>query len=253
MIWQSVPGSAEPWRQLAPVGFPSEVTLHTLVEQSPNLLPLSGEPTIIVLGSEVILPTGSADILAVEPDGRLVVIEVKLANNAEARRAVVAQVLAYAAVEPEKKELSLQSREPAARPSPVSTFAGSEEFERRIPDAPPGNADFLKRFVAFARSLEARGTARVQCRVGGSNVSLVPIVVGYDSGLCAAYLSSLPTVHRTVFERRAPAAWSRIGPLMPPSRTQQQFSLPVDQWTDEFFAMLLEAYDEASGDKRRGG
>jgi hypothetical protein len=35
--------------------------------------------------------------VAVEPNGRLVVIEVKLANNAEARRAVVAQVLTYAA------------------------------------------------------------------------------------------------------------------------------------------------------------
>lgn len=36
-------------------------------------------------------------MIAVEPNGRLVVIEVKLANNAEARRAVVAQVLTYAA------------------------------------------------------------------------------------------------------------------------------------------------------------
>jgi hypothetical protein len=43
------------------------------------------------------LASGSADLLAVEPNGRLVVIEVKLANNAEARRAVVAQVLTYAA------------------------------------------------------------------------------------------------------------------------------------------------------------
>jgi hypothetical protein len=36
-------------------------------------------------------------LVAVEPNGRLVVIEVKLANNAEARRAAVAQVLTYAA------------------------------------------------------------------------------------------------------------------------------------------------------------
>jgi hypothetical protein len=36
-------------------------------------------------------------LLAVEPSGRLVVIEIKLARNAEARRAVVAQVLTYAA------------------------------------------------------------------------------------------------------------------------------------------------------------
>ena len=40
---------------------------------------------------------GHADLLGVEPQGRLVLIEVKLARNAEARRAVVAQILAHAA------------------------------------------------------------------------------------------------------------------------------------------------------------
>ena len=39
----------------------------------------------------------NADLVAIEPSGRLVLIEVKLAANAEARRAVVAQILAYAA------------------------------------------------------------------------------------------------------------------------------------------------------------
>jgi hypothetical protein len=50
-----------------------------------------------MLGREVPLGSGYADLLAVETSGRLVLIEVKLAKNAEARRAVVAQVLAYAA------------------------------------------------------------------------------------------------------------------------------------------------------------
>ncbi len=49
-----------------------------------------------MLGREVRLGTGSADLLAVESTGRLVIIEVKLAGNAESRRAVVAQVLSYA-------------------------------------------------------------------------------------------------------------------------------------------------------------
>jgi len=40
---------------------------------------------------------GYADLLAIEPTGRLVIVEVKLARNAEARRAVIAQVLTYAA------------------------------------------------------------------------------------------------------------------------------------------------------------
>lgn len=68
-----------------------------LVEETPQLLPLSGAPRLIVLGREVRLGSGYADLLGVEPSGRIVIIEIKLAGNAEARRAVVAQVLAYAA------------------------------------------------------------------------------------------------------------------------------------------------------------
>jgi hypothetical protein len=52
---------------------------------------------MVVVGREVSLGGGYADLVAVEPSGRLVVIEVKLARNAEARRAVVAQGLMYAA------------------------------------------------------------------------------------------------------------------------------------------------------------
>ena len=85
------------WRRLSPSGFPSEEKLHDLVEDSPELLPLSGNPSMVVLGREVRLGPGSADLLAVEPDGRLVVIEIKLRKNAEVRRAVVAQILTYAA------------------------------------------------------------------------------------------------------------------------------------------------------------
>ncbi len=43
------------------------------------------------------LGPGYADLIAVEADGRLAIIEIKLRRNAEARRAVVAQVLTYAA------------------------------------------------------------------------------------------------------------------------------------------------------------
>jgi len=85
------------WSLLKPAGFPDEAALHRLVEEAPHLLPLSGSPTVVVLGREVGLGSGFVDLLAVEPDGRMVVIEVKLARNAEARRAVVSQVLAYAA------------------------------------------------------------------------------------------------------------------------------------------------------------
>jgi hypothetical protein len=85
------------WLLLSPSGFLGEAELHDLVEKDPQLLPLSGGPQLVVLGREVALSTGYADLIAIEPGGRVVIIEVKLASNAEARRAVVAQALAYAA------------------------------------------------------------------------------------------------------------------------------------------------------------
>ncbi len=85
------------WHALAPAGFPDEAALHGLVEDAPQLLPLSGSPRLVVVGREVPLGGGYADLIAIEPSGRLAVIEVKLSKNAEARRAVVAQVLTYAA------------------------------------------------------------------------------------------------------------------------------------------------------------
>jgi hypothetical protein len=51
----------------------------------------------VVLGKDVGLGNGYADLVAIEPSSRLVVVEIKLSRNAEARRAVVAQVLTYAA------------------------------------------------------------------------------------------------------------------------------------------------------------
>lgn len=61
------------------------------------MLPLAGSPNLVIVGREVQLGSGYADLVAIEPSGRLVIIEVKLAKNAEARRAIVTQTLAYAA------------------------------------------------------------------------------------------------------------------------------------------------------------
>lgn len=60
------------------------------------MLPLAGAPDLTVLGREVRLGSGYADLIAVESSGRVVIIEVKLDRNSEARRAVVGQVLSYA-------------------------------------------------------------------------------------------------------------------------------------------------------------
>ena len=92
-IWGRQAGE---WRLLDPTGFPDEGSLHDRVEEAPQLLPLAGSPRLTMLGREVRLGSGWADLVAVERSGRLVVIEVKLARSDEARRAVVAQILAYA-------------------------------------------------------------------------------------------------------------------------------------------------------------
>src|SRR5260370_4806129 len=93
-IWQN-DGSG--WHLLSPTGFTNEEKLHTLVEKAHQLLARAGSPRLIVLGREVQLGNGYADLVAIEPTGRIAIVEIKLARNAEARRAVIAQVLAYAA------------------------------------------------------------------------------------------------------------------------------------------------------------
>lgn len=87
----------EGWKLSRPEGFPDEAALHGLIEETPEMLPLSGAPALLILGREVSLGSGYADLVGVETSGRPVIIEVKLAQNNEARRAVVAQILAYAA------------------------------------------------------------------------------------------------------------------------------------------------------------
>src|SRR5919198_3836666 len=97
-IWSN---DGDRWALLAPSGFPDEAALeaalHTLIEQSPQLLPLAGSPRLTILGREVRLGSGSADLIAVEPNGRLAVIEVKVANKPEGPRALAAPVPTLAA------------------------------------------------------------------------------------------------------------------------------------------------------------
>ena len=93
-IWTN---TGDVWELGSPQAFQDEATLHKLIENNPQLLPLAGSPRLTVLGSEIQLGSGYADILAVEPSGRPAIVEVKLSTNPEARRAIVSQILAYAA------------------------------------------------------------------------------------------------------------------------------------------------------------
>ena len=89
--------SSEGWRSEAPLSFADESELHRLIAGNPQFLPLAGSPRLAVLGCEVHLGSGYADILAVEFSGRPVIVEVKLAKNPQSRREIVAQAIAYAA------------------------------------------------------------------------------------------------------------------------------------------------------------
>ena len=93
-IWTN---TGQGWELGSPQPFRDEATLHSLIEENPQFLPLAGAPRLATLASEVQLGTGYADILAFEPSGRPAVVEVKLASNPQARREIVSQVLAYAA------------------------------------------------------------------------------------------------------------------------------------------------------------
>ena len=93
-IWTQ---EGDDWSLTKSKGFPDEATLHDLIEMNPEMLPLSGAPALLILGREVLLGSGYADLVGVEATGRPVIIEVKLSQSSEARRAVVAQILAYAA------------------------------------------------------------------------------------------------------------------------------------------------------------
>ena len=59
-IWSN---DGERWALLTPSGFPDEASLHSLIEQSPQLLPLAGSPRLTIVGREVRLGSGSADLI----------------------------------------------------------------------------------------------------------------------------------------------------------------------------------------------
>lgn len=84
------------WTEAEKSGFPKEEEIEEIIFSSPSILPLGGV-LITPLRRQFPLAKGRPDIMAVEATGRPVIIEVKLATNPESRRAILGQVLAYAA------------------------------------------------------------------------------------------------------------------------------------------------------------
>lgn len=140
-----------------------------------------------MLGRDVRLGAGVADLLAVESSGRLVIIEVKLAGNAEPRRAVVAQVLSYAGylqgLDPGQLESEILARQPGAA---MSVLAAVEADDQQHAVDPPAFRDGL------ARSL-AEGSFRLVIVLDSAPDELVQ-VVGYLQSVTEKIIIDLVTV-----------------------------------------------------------
>lgn len=82
------------WRQPQVASYTDEGALQQLLLESPDLIPGVDSAAVV---DELYLGVGSVDLVAVEPSGSISVVECKLAANSEARRAVIGQILSYAA------------------------------------------------------------------------------------------------------------------------------------------------------------
>jgi hypothetical protein len=177
------------WRPLLPSGFANEEALHDLVEEAPHLLPLSGDPSLVVLGREVALGSGYADLVAVEPDGRLSVIEIKLRRNAEARRAVVAQVLMYAAY---LKDADLHTLEREVLASHIARrpFATLADAAREVDQTGAFDED---EFETAVNDCLSAGAFRLVLVLDEAPPELVQLV-GYLESISAGVILDLITV-----------------------------------------------------------
>jgi hypothetical protein len=213
-IWSE---SDSGWELLAPTGFPDEKTLQDLVERAPGMLPLGGAPTVVVLGREVRLGSGYVDVLAIEPSGRPVLIEVKLRNNAESRRAVVSQVLAYAA--------AVHGTTAAEFEQNLSKHLNGRQLHDVVRDAAQAEAPEAAEFYATLDSTLQDGDVRVVLVLDHAPQDLIKLV-GYLEAVTHGLSIDLITVTSyqvadrmvVVPQRQEPDRPARLEPTTPTSR-----------------------------------
>ena len=164
------------WVVTSPQEYGDEEELQKLIELNPQLLTLSGSPSLTMLGREVNVANCSIDILAVESTGRPVIIEAKLLSNSEARRRVVAQVLEYGAV---LRGLDLPTLEQRVR---LSTLSG--QGHDSIYDAVVSNHPTLpteeESFYSTLQGHLARGDFRLVLVLDDAPIELQRIVYYLD-------------------------------------------------------------------------
>ncbi len=184
-IWRN---DGKQWRLLSPSGFIDEKALHDLVEGAPQILPLAGTPNLVIVGREVRLGSGLSDLIAVEESGRIAVIEVKLSRNAEARRAIVAQILTYAAY---LRGLDIQSFELR-----VNAYLQERGYAHLTDAVVANNQDGSFDAVVFADGLAdslAHGRFRLVLVLDSAPAELIQLV-GYLKSVAKELLIDLITV-----------------------------------------------------------
>ena len=200
-IWMDNPDGA--WTALDPTGFALENELEEMVFRSIDMLPLSGVPVVVALATQVVVSTAGTkvDVLGVESTGTLVLIEIKLNKNQEARRAVVAQVLSYAASLKGAPLEQLESRLAAAG------FSGSS-----IAEAVADHAVDEEAFEAAVAKSLAEGRFRLVLVLDDAPQELVELV-GYLESISGGLLSiDLITVAVYQVGSRRVAVPQRIDP-----------------------------------------
>ena len=86
------PGSG--WVQPPKAAYDNEAELQSLLEESPDILPIGDSLTLV---KEFWIPEiGSVDLVGITSEGDVVIVECKLRANSQIRREVVGQALAYA-------------------------------------------------------------------------------------------------------------------------------------------------------------
>ncbi|MEX1046183.1 MAG: hypothetical protein WD757_06865 [Actinomycetota bacterium] len=220
-IWANDSSDENAWQLVSPAGFPNEAQLHDLVEKSPQLLPLAGEPQLVVLGREVRLGSGYADLLAVEPTGRLAVIEVKLAHNSEARRAIVAQALAYAAYLHHMSAVDLEDLTGSQlKNAGYENIVGAVAANYQV-----GNLNQMAFEQGLANSL-ANGRFRIVFVLDDAPPDLVKLV-GYLEAMAPELLIDLITVSSYDINGSQVVVPQRVDPESHSSETQMATSGPV--------------------------
>jgi hypothetical protein len=162
------------WRLLQPTGFDLEEKLHDLVERAPTVLPLSGQPQMVVIGREVAVGSGAMDLLLVDTKGKLAVLEVKLSKNSEAKKAIVSQALYYAAF---LKGMDRATLEKKVIRKYLQVHGAETVAEHVVNTLQVGNIDRDAFEAAFDRSLEV-GDFRIIFVLDEAPAELIR-VVGY--------------------------------------------------------------------------